>query len=252
MQFDQSQPLEGGFLQAVADEMGRRFGQIRFIKRLRDFIWVAFIDNTRALAAAEARGVTVANRALSISLKHPEWRTNLETELKLGFINSVSTLGPRGAADVAAGVSLLNLDDGAAAPRPAVPARSAPPPPVRRAPPPPQATNHFYSNSASSSSSSSSSSPIPPVAAAAAAPVFQAPRYDPLAEAQKMWDAPATPTPAPRAGSTSSSASNSPLPPDVAPPSPPPPSAPAPQLPWAAVPPPVPARRTQPPPSSGQ
>jgi hypothetical protein len=52
-----------GFLPALVSELGR-FGQIRFVKRLRDFVWVAFMDPTKTLEAMANGRVKVARKRL--------------------------------------------------------------------------------------------------------------------------------------------------------------------------------------------
>jgi hypothetical protein len=195
-------------------------------------------------------------QTLSLSLKHPDWTQNLERELVLISDSSVPLMASANTSSVATEADRLlaqfkQLNLAGFPPRPApptsVPSRSAPPPPVRKAPPPPQPNQSqlLLVSLDDGDSTSTSASPSPPPLAMAprsAPPVSEPLRYDPLAEADKLWQMPRVQSPA----SMSPSSPPPRCPPPGSPsPSPSPPTAAPPPLPWAVAPP-VPARRNLP------
>ena len=132
----------------LAEFLSQKFGPVRFVKRMRDSVWVGFASNAVALDAEGAGRLQVMGNNFQVSLMQPGWRLNLERELAL--CSDVPVSLQRGAVDapeqtteagyLMALVRRLNGAAGGSAqpqPRAQGPTRSAPPPPARKAPPPP-------------------------------------------------------------------------------------------------------------------
>ncbi|KAM5281723.1 synaptojanin-1 isoform 5-T5 [Ctenodactylus gundi] len=78
------------FDDALIDELLQQFanfGEVILIRFVEDKMWVTFLEGSSALSVLSLNGKELLNRAITITLKSPDWIKNLEEEMSLEKIS---------------------------------------------------------------------------------------------------------------------------------------------------------------------
>ncbi|XP_029459440.1 synaptojanin-1 isoform X3 [Rhinatrema bivittatum] len=83
-------PEENYFDDSLIDELLQQFasyGEVILIRFVEDKMWVTFLEGSSALSILKLNGTEVLGRPINISLKNPDWITQLEEEMNLEKIS---------------------------------------------------------------------------------------------------------------------------------------------------------------------
>jgi len=94
--FDVQNVIDDHFMAATVEFMEEKCGgKVRFAKFVNEMVWVAFVDHSKALAAAELGPINVCGHDMTVRLKLPDWRKLLDAELDLCSVNTMSLCGDK-------------------------------------------------------------------------------------------------------------------------------------------------------------